>query len=90
MWKSFNPHGLIFLLFLPWLYQRDITGKEVVVSMECKMQGCPVTPEMPGVCAGCLLYLDTCLPVIQDGWLSGAECDADYCQYCPHFGECGR
>lgn len=58
--------------------------------MECILQGCPVTPEMPGICVGCGLYLGTCLPVIWNGWLSGAECDEDYCQFCSHYKECGR
>lgn len=58
--------------------------------MGCILQGCPVTPEMPGMCSGCSLYLETCLPVIRDGWLSGSECDADYCECCPYFGECGK
>lgn len=55
----------------------------------CLLQGKSVTPEMPGVCVECVLYLNTCLPVIEDGYLSGAECDMDYCEFCPLYKECG-
>lgn len=55
----------------------------------CLLQGMPVTPEMPGVCGRCSLYLDICLPVIEGGYLSGAECDMDYCEFCPFYEQCG-
>lgn len=55
----------------------------------CLLQGKSVTPGMPGVCAGCILYLETCKPVIENGYLSGAECDMDYCEFCPLYEECG-
>lgn len=54
----------------------------------CLLQGMPVTPEMPGACARCSLYLNTCMPVVQYGFLAG-ECDSDYCCDCPLYEECG-
>lgn len=55
----------------------------------CLLQGMPITPEMPGACAGCSLYLNTCMPTVQNGFLVGSECDYDYCCDCPYFEECG-
>lgn len=45
----------------------------------CILQGQKVTPEMPGICGTCTLYLNTCLPQIEYSYISGAECD--YCYY---------
>lgn len=56
---------------------------------KCIYDGLPVSPEMPGCCSKCGLYLNTCAPIIRNGFLSGAECDTDYCEYCPAYGECG-
>ena len=56
----------------------------------CILQGKSITPEMPGVCNRCSLYLNTCCPVVDNGYLTGAECDYDYCQDCPCYEECGR
>lgn len=56
----------------------------------CILQGHSITPEMPGICHECGLYLNTCVPVIENGYLTGSECDEDYCQNCPHYEECGR
>lgn len=55
---------------------------------QCVYNGLPVSPEMPGHCNSCRLYLDTCIPIISDGYLTGAECDEDYCGYCPAYGDC--
>lgn len=55
----------------------------------CLLQGMPITPEMPGACARCSLYLNTCMPVIDGGNLTGSECDMDYCEFCPFYEECG-
>ena len=56
----------------------------------CILQGQRITPEMPGACSKCNLYLSTCLPMILNGFLVGAECDDDYCCNCPHYEECGK
>ncbi len=56
----------------------------------CILQGRRITPEMPGACSKCSLYLNTCSPVIENGFLVGAECDNDYCSDCPYYEECGR
>ena len=45
----------------------------------CILQGKSITPEMPGACNRCGLYLNTCSPIIENGFLVGAECDYDYC-----------
>ncbi len=56
----------------------------------CLLQGRFVTPEMPGVCVKCALYLNTCLPVIEGGgYLSNAECDMVYCEFCQFYEQCG-
>ena len=55
----------------------------------CILQGKSVTPEMPGACSRCGLYLNTCSPIIENGFLVGAECDYDYCCDCPHDEDCG-
>lgn len=55
----------------------------------CLLQGMPITPEMPGACARCSLYLNTCMPTVQNGFLVGSECDYDYCCDCPLHEECG-
>ena len=56
----------------------------------CVLQGRAIDPETCSVCKECTLYLTTCNPVIRDGFLVGAECDFDYCQYCPYYEMCGR
>lgn len=53
----------------------------------CLLQGKDVTPEMPGICWRCSLYLNTCSPIIDHGFLFG-ECDEDYCCYCALYDEC--
>ena len=55
----------------------------------CTYEGRAVTPEMPGYCYKCSLYLNTCAPVIHNGYLTGAECDMDYCECCPVYSDCG-
>ena len=55
----------------------------------CLLEGKTVTPEMPGVCHKCCLYLNTCSPVVDNGYLTGAECDYFYCEDCPYYEECG-
>lgn len=56
----------------------------------CILQGQSITPEMPGNCPKCKLYLNTCIPIINNGYLTGSECDDDYCQYCPYYEACGK
>lgn len=56
----------------------------------CILQGQSVTPEMPGYCYKCYLYLNTCSPIIENGYLTGAECDENYCEYCPYYEVCGK
>lgn len=55
----------------------------------CLLQGQHITPEMPGACARCNLYLNTCIPIVQYGFLTGSECDDSYCCDCPLIEECG-
>ena len=55
----------------------------------CLLQGAHITPEMPGACVQCGLYLNTCMPTVQNGFLVGSECDYDYCCDCPFSEECG-
>lgn len=81
VWKWRNPHrSYFFAIFY---------GKGVKMMERCLLQGMPVTPEMPGACSRCNLYLDTCMPIVQYGFLAGAECDCDYCECCPLYEECG-
>ena len=54
----------------------------------CLMQGKSVYPEIAGICSRCSLYLSTCLPVIDHGYLFG-ECDQDFCSECPEYDSCG-
>lgn len=54
----------------------------------CLLQGRSITPELAGVCFKCCLYLSTCKPIIDHGFLFG-ECDYDYCCECPYIDECG-
>ena len=54
----------------------------------CLMQGKRVYPEIAGVCNRCSLYLSTCMPIVDHGYLFG-ECDNDYCCECPLYEDCG-
>lgn len=56
----------------------------------CILQGQSVMSEMSGNCHECSLYLNTCIPIIKNGYLTGAECDESYCEYCQYYEECGR
>ena len=56
----------------------------------CILQGKSITPEMSGACNRCGLYLNTCSPIIENGFLVGAECDYDYCCDCLYFDVCER
>lgn len=57
----------------------------------CLLEGARVTPEMPSLCHKCCLYLSTCMPVIEDGYLMGIECDNDnYCEFCVNYEICGK
>jgi hypothetical protein len=47
----------------------------------CVLHGRNITPEMPSPCKKCSLYLNTCMPLIQNGFIYG-ECDFDYCEWC--------
>ncbi len=53
----------------------------------CLLQGKNVTPEMAGICNKCSLYLNTCMPVVDHGFLFG-ECDYDYCSECVVYEDC--
>lgn len=55
----------------------------------CILQGRQITPEMPGACSSCELYMETCSPIIMNGFLTGSECDYDFCCDCPYIDECG-
>ncbi len=55
----------------------------------CQYEGRAVSPEIAGFCNACSLYLSTCAPIISNGYLMGAECDAFYCENCPSAYECG-
>lgn len=39
-------------------------------------------------CQSCSEYLAVCVPVVSYGGFVSAECDFDFCSYCPHFSEC--
>lgn len=56
----------------------------------CMLQGQSITPDMPGICRECTLYLNSCLPVVDNGFLVGAECDDSYCEFCPNYEWCGK
>lgn len=58
----------------------------------CILQGRRIAPEMPGVCHRCCLYLNTCMPSIDNGYLVGTECadNDNYCDWCPYYEDCGR
>lgn len=52
----------------------------------CMMNNMPVnayhTP-----CNHCVEYLNTCMPVIINGFIFG-ECDLCYCEFCPCYENC--
>ncbi len=54
----------------------------------CLLQGESVSPEIAGTCNRCSLYLDTCMPIIDNGNFTGAECDNSFCEECPCIGDC--
>ena len=55
--------------------------------LKCLMQGRSVSPEIAGTCNNCSLYLNSCMPVVDHGFLFG-ECDNDYCCECPVYDDC--
>ena len=55
---------------------------------QCFYEGMLLTPEMPGRCSRCGLYLNTCAPIIRSGFLTGAECDVNYCEFCDAYSYC--
>lgn len=55
----------------------------------CILQGKQITSESPSTCSMCDQYLNTCSPFIESGYLTGAECDMDYCECCPVYEDCG-
>ena len=55
--------------------------------MYCLMNGTPVS-EYNSPCGSCCEYLHTCRPVIFNGYLSGAECDLNACEWCEIFEKC--
>ena len=54
----------------------------------CILQGKSINRDMPGACRDCELLYETCSPVILFGYVSGAECDFDYCCDCPYIEMC--
>lgn len=65
--------------------------KEVeVVGATCVLQGTAITPEMAGICRQCHLYLHTCLPIVMNGFLVGAECNNSYCEFYSYYEKCGQ
>lgn len=58
----------------------------------CLLEGLTVTPEMPGICYKCCLYLNTCMPIVSEGMLVASECTEieNYCEFCSHYEECGK
>ena len=65
-----------------------VQGKEIFMIDYCYYEGHAVTPEMGSFCNHCGLYLETCMPVISNGCLMAAECDAFYCECCPASFKC--
>lgn len=55
--------------------------------MMCQFFGMPVG-EYCACCQECAEYLSVCAPVVGYGGYVTAECDFDFCGYCPHYGEC--
>jgi len=53
----------------------------------CRLNNHPVS-EIYSPCMDCPLYLETCAPVIFEGFTVGAECDFSLCEYCPYT-DCG-
>ena len=51
------------------------------------MQGRSVSPEIAGTCNSCPDYLNSCMPVVDNGLLFG-ECDKDFCCECYRYAEC--
>jgi len=49
----------------------------------CRLNNHPVS-EIYSPCTDCPLYLETCAPVIFEGFTVGAECDFSLCEYCPY------
>lgn len=39
-------------------------------------------------CQRCNDYLEVCVPVVADNGFAVAECDLDFCSYCPRYAEC--
>lgn len=58
----------------------------------CLLENQMLAPFMPGHCTEhCVLYLSTCVPWIENGFLIGCECAGDdYCCECPYYEECGK
>lgn len=70
-----KPKGFIFLLKF----------KEEVLFM-CLKNYQPVS-EYNSPCGSCPEYLNSCMPVILDGFIFG-ECDLCYCEWCSCYEEC--
>lgn len=39
-------------------------------------------------CGRCTLFMETCNPIIINGYVCGGECDYDYCPYCGFYDDC--
>lgn len=52
----------------------------------CMMNYQPVN-EYNSPCGSCSEYLNSCMPVIIEGFLYG-ECDQNYCEWCCCYDEC--
>lgn len=56
---------------------------------KCMLAGIKITPEMISRCNQCELYLEVCLPSLDEsGYIVGAECDESYCEYCSSASLC--
>jgi len=53
----------------------------------CRLNHLPVSV-IYSPCTGCSLYLETCTPIIFEGFTAGFECDLCVCEYCPYT-DCG-
>ena len=55
----------------------------------CLMKGKTLSPEIAGTCNFCTLYLNTCIPVVENNGLVFGECDEiDYCMECVVYEDC--
>lgn len=58
----------------------------------CVLAGKSLSPEIASCCNHCSLFINTCLPLINDnGYVVGTECDyGEFCYDCPYDEECDK